>query len=186
MIFFPLNISKALQTHRQLCIVFQQLKIPIIGNGGVNAPEEAEEMVRISGVDGVMIGRGAIGNPWIFEQIKNKRMRETQRSSSRTEASPRSLPLCGRSDELHERRDMMAEHLRRLVELNEKKQEVSKRAKRYTAEEAACIQFRTHIPYYVKGLYDKKQLLMKLASLKSIEAILGEVDALVEKNQRDD
>lgn len=78
---------------------------------------------------------------------------------------------------------MMAEHLRRLVELNEARQEIADRAKRYTAEEAACIQFRTHLPYYVKGLFEKKQLLMKLAGLMSVEAIMDEVDILVEKNR---
>ena len=57
------------------------------------------------------------------------------------------------------------------------------RVKRYTPEEAACIQFRTHIPYYVKGMFDKKQLLMKLASLMSVDAIMAEVDILVEKNE---
>src|SRR5690554_1161468 len=44
------------------------LEIPIIGNGDVNTPELAKQMFDETGVDGVMIGRGAIGNPWIFEQ----------------------------------------------------------------------------------------------------------------------
>ena len=66
--------------------------------------------------------------------------------------------------------------------LNESRQQVTSKAMKYTAEEAACIQFRTHIPYYVKGLFDKKQLLMKLASLLTVAAILDEVDILFEKN----
>ncbi len=81
---------------------------------------------------------------------------------------------------------MMAEHLRRLVELNALKQKRIGEKARYTAEEAACIQFRTHIPYYVKGLFDKKQLLMKLATLLTVEEILEEVEVLVEKNRRDE
>jgi tRNA-dihydrouridine synthase B len=160
----------------------QQLKIPIVGNGGVFKPEDAAEMVRVSGVDGVMIGRGAIGNPWIFEQIKNGSLAEAQSSQSKVEQSQCSPRLCEGYFNIRDRRNMMAEHLKRLVELNERKQEVSSRPKRYTAEEAACIQFRTHIPYYVKGLYGKKQLLMKLAQLKSVAAIMEEVDLLMEKN----
>ncbi len=149
----------------------QALNIPIIGNGGVNTPGDAEQMVEVSGVDGVMIGRGAIGNPWIFEDIKQGRQ-----DVGGTVVSPAS----GR---LQERRDLMAEHLRRLVGLNQLKQDSSGRAKKYTPEEAACIQFRTHIPYYVKGLFDKKQLLMKLAHLNSVAAIMEEVDILMEKNR---
>jgi tRNA-dihydrouridine synthase len=142
----------------------RQLKIPIIGNGGVNAPEDAARMIEVSRVDGVMIGRGAIGNPWIFEQIRNG------------VGAP----------SLDEKRDMMAEHLRRLVALNKVKQQNKSRPHKYSPEEAACIQFRTHIPYYVKGMFDKKQLLVKLAQLVTVDAIMEEADILVEKNRREE
>ncbi len=48
-----------------------RISIPIIGNGDVVTAEGAEEKFRRYGVDAVMIGRGSIGNPWIFAEIKN-------------------------------------------------------------------------------------------------------------------
>jgi tRNA-dihydrouridine synthase B len=159
----------------------QALNIPIIGNGGVNSLEDAVCMLEVSGVDGVMIGRGAIGNPWIFEMIRGTGTAEGSVPYSRkyedTGLTPNVFPSLGK------RRDMMAEHLRRLVELNKLKQESCRRLNKYPPEEAACIQFRTHIPYYVKGLFDKKQLLIKLASLLTVDAIMNEVDILLEKNR---
>ena len=160
----------------------QALQIPVIGNGGVFAPADAARMVEVSGVDGVMIGRGAIGNPWIFSQIRDEKCR--------TGSQPVTVDRSGgaaHGQDAHAtpemRRAMIAEHLRRLVELNELKQKGASRPCKYSAEESACIQFRTHIPYYVKGLFDKKRLLMKLAQLLTVDAILEEIDLLVAKNQ---
>jgi len=47
-----------------------RMNIPVFGNGDVNTPHAAKEMKDKYGLDGAMIGRGAIGNPWIFEEIK--------------------------------------------------------------------------------------------------------------------
>jgi len=47
-----------------------RMHIPVFGNGDVNSPEKAKEMKDRFGVDGVMIGRASIGNPWIFNEIK--------------------------------------------------------------------------------------------------------------------
>ena len=48
-----------------------RLKIPVIGNGDITSGDKAKEAFEKYGVDGVMIGRGAIGAPWIFREVKS-------------------------------------------------------------------------------------------------------------------
>ena len=48
-----------------------RMKIPIIGNGDINGPEKAKLFLNQTGVDALMIGRGSIGRPWIFSEVKH-------------------------------------------------------------------------------------------------------------------
>tara|TARA_B100000941_G_scaffold276344_1_gene238904 strand:+ start:349 stop:1341 length:993 start_codon:yes stop_codon:yes gene_type:complete len=48
-----------------------RMYIPVFGNGDVNSPEKAKEMRDDYGIDGAMIGRASIGNPWFFDQVKH-------------------------------------------------------------------------------------------------------------------
>lgn len=54
-----------------IAAVKQAVKIPVVGNGDVTSPQKAAEMLEYTGADGVMVGRAALGNPWLIAQIHN-------------------------------------------------------------------------------------------------------------------
>ena len=58
-------------THIAAVKEMADIHIPIFGNGDIDSPEKALEYRRRYGVDGIMIGRAAIGYPWIFNEIKH-------------------------------------------------------------------------------------------------------------------
>jgi len=83
-----------------LRVVKEVVSIPVIGNGDVKTPDDAERMIRETNVDGVMVGRAAMGNPWLFSAI-------CARLAGRPE-----LPQPG----VEERLDTVARHARIMFE----------------------------------------------------------------------
>ena len=77
----------------------EALTIPVIGNGDLTTPDDALRMLRQTGCDGVMIGRGGTKNPWIFKQIE-----------ARLSGNPLAEPT------LQDRRDLILGHFRLLAE----------------------------------------------------------------------
>jgi tRNA-dihydrouridine synthase B len=160
---YACNFHKGDADLEKLAEIKQALRIPIIGNGGVFAPEDAVEMVRVSGVDGVMIGRGAVGNPWLFEQVSNVWKNE-----------PVVFPDIGN------RRAVIETHLLRLVELNEAA--APRRKNKYPPEHAACLTFRPHLAQYLKGLRGRRELMQHLNEMHSVQAVMDAVDKVMEQN----
>ena len=74
--------------------VKEAVSVPVIGNGDVNTPADAAELLRLSGADGVMIGRGAFGKPWLPAQV------ETYLATGTSPPSPT----------VEQRRDIVLEH----------------------------------------------------------------------------
>ena len=70
----PRTVSQGYSGHADWNLI-KELKeissIPIVGNGDINTPEDAKDMIDETGCDYVMIGRGAMGNPFLFEQIND-------------------------------------------------------------------------------------------------------------------
>lgn len=55
--------------HSVIADVKRAVSVPVIGNGGINSKEDALNMLSVTGCDGLMLARGTMGNPWLFEEI---------------------------------------------------------------------------------------------------------------------
>jgi nifR3 family TIM-barrel protein len=118
------------------------LEIPIIGNGDVTTPQLAKQMFDETGVDGVMIGRGAIGNPWIFEH--------TRHYLETGELLPEPT--------LQDRLNLTAEQLRKSVD--------------HQGERYGVIIMKKHYGQYLKGIRNGKKLRLELMKYDTMDPIL--------------
>ena len=123
-----------------------RMHIPVFGNGDVSCPKSAEEKKKKYNVDGIMIGRAAIGNPWIFKQIKeylnNKKIIKEPRIS--------------------EKADMVLEHLDLSV--------------KWKGEKLGVLEMRRHYANYFRGLPAIKKYRSQLVQIeehaKLVEVIM--------------
>ncbi|MFA9215061.1 MAG: tRNA dihydrouridine synthase DusB [Candidatus Methylacidiphilales bacterium] len=117
-------------------------KIPIFGNGDIDSPQKAVEYKNRYGVDGIMIGRAAIGYPWIFNEIKHY-MATGQLLQAPTIA---------------QRVEVCRKHLTKSVE--------------WKGEGLGILEMRRHYTSYFKGLNHFKEFRTKLVTLNKLDEIL--------------
>ena len=118
-----------------------RIKIPIFGNGDIDTPEKALEYKNRYGVDGVMIGRAAIGYPWIFDEIKHF-------LATGEHLQPPTI---------RQRVEVIRQHLHRSVE--------------WKGPKAGINEMRRHYANYLRGLPNIKEYRQKLVTLPNVEEI---------------
>lgn len=121
--------------------VKEAVSIPVIGNGDVTSPEKADELVRYTGCDGVMIARGAQGNPWIFSQMCA--WEETGEIPPRPD-----------KDEV---REMMLKHARLQLQ--------------YKGNYVGIREMRKHVAWYTKGIPNAARLRERINQVESYEEL---------------
>jgi len=128
-----------------------RIKIPIFGNGDIDSPQKALEYRNRYGVDGIMIGRASIGNPWIFNEIKHYfqtgELLPPPTMSQRVEAC------------------------RRHFEFSVK----------WKGEKLGVLEMRRHYTNYFKGISHFKEDRMSLVTLGEAEAVMAKLDEIAQK-----
>lgn len=128
--------------------VKRAVKIPVIGNGDVDSPRKAAEMLERTGCDGVMIGRGAQGNPWIFRQITE--YLETGRIPDRPGAP--------------EMRHVIQRHAALLVQVK--------------GEYTAVREMRKHLAWYTAGYPHSAGFRRMINSMETMDDLLAGLDRI--------
>ena len=119
-----------------------RMRIPVFGNGDVDSPQKADQMRQKYGVDGIMIGRAAIGYPWIFRETKH-------------------YFLTGQileSPSIKERLSTLKKHLELSI--------------RWKGTRHGVLEMRKHYRNYLKGIPNVKMYREQLVTLKSYEEIV--------------
>lgn len=144
----------------QLAAVKAARRIPVIGNGGLKRPEDAARMVCQTGVDGVMIGRAALGNPWLFRALRHYA------------ATGSVLPPPSAA----EIRATIVTHLERERTLMSRR---GPRELKLGEELTAVLVLRAHIISYLRGFSGIKTLAQTLEERIDGSTLLSRVDAVL-------
>lgn len=127
------------------------IQIPLIGNGDLTTPQNIKAMFDL-GSDGVMVGRGAIMNPWIFQQAKHY--------SKTGELLP--------APTLQERIEKCIDHLKLSVQ--------------YKGERGGVLTFRKHYAGYIKGLHNITSLRNEIMQMTQLEAVVNRLREFANSN----
>lgn len=123
--------------------------IPVIGNGDVRAPEDAVNLLELTGCDAVMVGRAALGSPWIFERIRRFLMNG--------DAPP--------APTVEDRITMFLRHYRMLASSR--------------GAGAAMRDMRQHFGWYTKGIPGSAKLRLQVMTIDSPEAFEAAVESFL-------
>ena len=122
------------------------VKIPVIGNGDIKSPEDAKMMIDYTNCDGVMIGRGLMGNPWLIKQTVDY----LETGNYEKEIS------------IATKKAYLLKHLDNLI--------------KYKGEHIAILEMRTHGAWYVKGLPGATKIKTQIVHAKSVEEIVDMIN----------
>lgn len=128
-----------------------RMRIPIIGNGDITNAMEARQAFDNYGVDGIMIGRAAVGRPWLFQQVKAY----LDRGELLSEPT------------VNEKVDIARLHLKKSIE--------------FKGEPVGIYELRRHLSNYFKGLPHFKEIRLKLLTTLDVDEIHSLLELIREK-----